>query len=756
MKRVSKKNQLTEGDIKRYTFNFWKVIIGIVALGFLFILSIRLGLFGKLPSFSDLENPKSNLASEVITDDHKVLGTYYVQNRSNVKYSELSPYLVKALVSTEDKRFYDHSGIDYSRTFTVIFHTLTGNKQGGSTITQQLALNLFSDGRQKNFLKRIIQKFQEWVTAVRLERNYTKDEIITMYFNTVDFGAYNTFGIKSAARTYFNTTPDKLTAEQAALLVGMLKGPGAYSPVRFPEKSKIRRNTVLNNMVAANFISAEEASNAKEKPLGLELKIANYGEGLGPYFRAVLKDQIKKEFANLKIVRADGTPYDLDRDGLKIYTTINMSMQQYAEDAQKEWMKQLQSKFSAQWKNRDPFKGDKAKLLISGMKRSDRYRILREEGLNDDEIKKAFNVKVPMNIFTWKGSKDTMMTPMDSIKYNKLMLRNAMMSMEPKTGHIKAWVGGIDFDHFKYDQVKMGTRQVGSTAKPFTYAVAIDNGYSPCYSIPNYQQTYNGWTPRGNAQGGNPITLAKALAYSQNFATAYLVHEVGAAEVAALTKRMGITSDVPNYPSISLGAYEASVFDMVGAYSAFVNQGTWIEPTALLRIEDKNGTHIYDKAPKVVKALNSESAYIIVDMLKKVVSQGTARRIQWKYNLTNPIGGKTGTTNDNSDAWFIGITPELVTGVWTGAEDRGISFDRMEYGQGAAAAMPVFAFFMQKVYKDSNLKYTKGDFEQPQGGLTRVIDCNQYWGGGGSDVEDGSTDSSSKEEPKLKDDRLGF
>ncbi|MFE2859889.1 MULTISPECIES: penicillin-binding protein 1A [Sphingobacterium] len=756
MKRVSKKNQLNEADVKRYTFNFWKIIVGIVAIGFLFILSIRLGLFGKLPSFSDLENPKSNLASEVITEDHKVLGTYYVQNRSNVKYSELSPYLVKALVSTEDKRFYDHSGIDYSRTFTVIFHTLTGNKQGGSTITQQLALNLFSDGRQKNFLKRVIQKFQEWITAVRLERNYTKDEIITMYFNTVDFGAYNTYGIKSAARTYFNTTPDKLTAEQAALLVGMLKGPGAYSPVRYPEKSRTRRNTVLNNMVAANFISAEEATKAKEKPLGLELKIANYGEGLAPYFRAVLKDEIKKEFAKLSITKPDGTPYDLDRDGLKIYTTINMSMQQYAEDSQKEWMKQLQSKFSAQWKNRDPFKGDKAKLLMSGMKRSDRYRILKEEGLNEDAIKKAFNVKVPMNIFTWKGSVDTMMTPMDSIKYNKLMLRNAMMSMEPKTGHIKAWVGGIDFDHFKYDQVKMGTRQVGSTAKPFTYAVAIDNGYSPCYSIPNYQQTYNGWTPRGNAQGGNPITLAKALAYSQNYATAYLVHEVGAAEVAALTKRMGITSDVPNYPSISLGAYEASVFDMVGAYSAFVNQGTWIEPTAILRIEDKNGTPIYDKAPKVVKALNSESAYIIVDMLKKVVSQGTARRIQWMYKLTNPIGGKTGTTNDNSDAWFIGITPELVTGVWTGAEDRGISFDRMEYGQGAAAAMPVFAYYMQKVYKDSNLKYTKGDFEQPQGGLTRVIDCNQYWGGGGSDVEDGSTDSSGKDATKLKDDRLGF
>ncbi len=745
MKRESKQNQLTSEDIRRYTGYFWKFLIAMVVLGFLFILSIRIGLFGKLPTFADLENPKSNLASEVITSDDRVLGTYYVQNRSNVKYSELSPYLIQALISTEDKRFYGHSGIDYKRTISIIFYNIVGKKQGASTITQQLALNLFSDGRAKNTFKRIIQKFQEWVTAVRLERNYTKEEIITMYFNTVDFGAYNTFGIKSAARTYFNTTPDKLTADQAALLVGMLKGPGVYSPVRYPQSAIARRNTVLFNMAASNFISTDEAKTASQKPLGLELKISNYGEGLAPYFRAVLKEEIKKEFKKLSITRPDGTPYDLDRDGLKIYTTINYSMQQYAEDAQREWMKDLQRTFAQQWKNNNPFKGDKAKLLTSGMKRSDRYRMLKEEGKSEDEIRAAFDVKVPMTIFTWNGNVDTVMTPMDSIKYNKLFLRNAMMSMEPKTGHIKAWVGGINFEHFKYDQVKMGTRQVGSTAKPFTYAVAVDNGYSPCYSIPNFQQDYNGWSPRGTAEGGNPITLGKALALSQNFATAFLVHEVGADAVAALTKKMGITSEVPNYPSISLGSYEASVYDMVGAYSAFVNHGTWVEPTMILRIEDKNGTPIYEKAPKVVKALNSESAYIMVDMLKKVVSQGTAGRLRWKFNLLNPIGGKTGTTNDNSDAWFMGITPELVSGVWTGAEDRGISFYSMSSGQGANAAMPIFALYMQKVYADPKLKYTKGDFALPEGGLTRELDCNKY-----------SNFQGTSAEPQLDDDRLGF
>ncbi|WDF69451.1 transglycosylase domain-containing protein [Sphingobacterium oryzagri] len=748
MKRESKQTKLKDEDIKRYTFNFWKILIALILLGVIFIASVRFGVFGKLPSFEELENPKSNLASEILSDDLSVLGTYYKHNRSNVKYSELSPYLVQALISTEDKRFYDHSGIDYSRTITSVFHTILGNKQGGSTITQQLALNLFSERRERNTFKRVMQKFQEWITAVRLERSYTKEEIITMYFNTVDFGYKNTYGIKSAARTFFSTTPDKLSPEEAAILVGMLKGPSLYSPVKFPDNAMIRRNTVLNNMADQNFLTSEELAKAKSTPINLKLRISNYGEGLAPYFRAVLKEEIKKEFQRLSITKADGTPYDLDRDGLKIYTPINYAMQQYAEEAQKEWMAKLQRDFDRQYRNADPFRGENAKLLVAGMRRSDRYRVLKDAGLSEEEIKKEFEKKVPMSLFTYKGNIDTVMTPMDSIRYNKLFLRNSVMSMEPKTGHIKAWVGGVNFEHFKFDQVKQGKRQVGSTAKPFTYATAIDNGYSPCFTVPNHMQTYGNWTPRGTTQGGDPITLSNALKYSQNFATAYVINEVGAANVASLTKKMGITSDVPNYPSISLGAYEASVFDMVGAYSAFVNHGTWIEPTMILRIEDKNGTPIYERTPKVVKAINSESAYIMVNMLKGVVDGGTGSRVRRaEYGgLTNPMGGKTGTTNDNSDAWFIGVTPDLVTGVWTGAEDRGIRFYSMASGQGASAALPIFGLYMRKVYNDKKLAYTQDDFPLPPGGLTREIDCGKYVPFYGTPSEEG----------QLDDDRLGF
>lgn len=748
MKRESKQ-KLTDIHIKRYTRNFWMILCSIVILAVLFLVSVRIGIFGKLPSFEELENPKSNLASEILTDDLQILGTYYKHNRSNVKYSELSPYLVHALISTEDKRFYEHSGIDYSRTISsIVYTTLLNKKQGGSTITQQLALNLFSERRERNTSKRIMQKFQEWITAVRLERSYTKEEIITMYFNTVDFGAYNTFGIKSAARTYFNTTPDQLTPEQAAILVGMLKGTYIYSPVRFPENAIKRRNTVLNNMVDQNFLTQEEGQKAKEQPLDLKLRISSYGEGMAPYFRAVLKQELKKEFNRLSITKADGTPYDLDRDGLKVYTPINYTMQQYAEEAQKEWMEKLQRDFDRQYRNSDPFKGENAKLLVSGMRRSDRYRVLKDAGMSAEEIEREFNKKVPMTLYTYKGNVDTVMTPMDSIRYNKLFLQNAVMSMEPKTGHIKAWVGGINFEHFKFDHVKLAERQVGSTAKPFTYAAAIDNGYSPCFPVPNHSRTYGNWTPRGTIQGGDPITLKNALKYSQNFASAYVINEVGAATVASLTKRMGISSNVPNYPSIALGAYEASVFDMVGAYAAFVNHGTWIEPTMILRVEDKNGTPIYEKTPTVVKALNSESAYIMVDMLKGVVDGGTGSRLRWADygGFKNPMGGKTGTTNDNSDAWFIGITPELVTGVWTGAEDRGIRFYSMASGQGAQAALPIYGLYMQKVYGDKKLEYTQEDFELPPGGLTREIDCSQYREFLGAPPEEDS----------LNDDRLGF
>lgn len=727
-------SQLTKQELNRYTILFWKWIIGIIAFGAILIFSIGLGLFGRLPDLRTLENPKSNQASEVISDDNVVLGTYYVQNRSNVRYDEISPNVINALIATEDIRFYNHSGIDFKRTFTIIFYNLVGKRQGASTITQQLALNLFSkEGRSRDFLKRLIQKSQELIVAVKLERQYTKEEILTMYLNTVDFGSYNTFGIKSAARTYFNTTPDKLKPEQAAVLIGMLKGPSLYNPYRNPDRALLRRNTVLENMGKANYISEEEEERLKKIPLTLEFNPSDHNEGSAPYFRAVLKKDIQQTLEENSIYKADGTPYDLDRDGLKIYTTINSRMQKYAEQSQQEYLKTLQVQFNNSWKGRDPFNIPEAKLLISqGMRRSDRYLQLKSEGKTEEEILQNFNTPARMSIFSWRGEIDTLMRPLDSIKYYKLMLRNAMMSMEPQTGYIRAWVGGTNFTHFKYDQVKMGTRQVGSTAKPFTYAVAIGSaGYSPCYTVPNEPVGIDAgdgttWTPKAyNPIPGN-LTLKKALANSQNYITAYMMKQVGQTAVATLTKNMGISSDVPAVPSICLGSFDASVYDMVGAYSVFVNHGVWTEPIYLLRIEDKNGNVIYERRPKVKVVLDEQTAYIMTDMLKAVVTEGTGVRLGWKYKLTNPIGGKTGTTQNNSDGWFMGITPELVTGVWTGAEDRAIHFSTTSFGEGANTALPIFGLYMQKVYADPTLKYSKGDFPLPKGGITTIIDCAAY------------------------------
>lgn len=722
-----KTEQFTKEDSRRYTVNFWKIVIGFIAFGIIVIFSIGLGLFGKLPSFRDLENPKSNLASDVISDDGKVLGSYFVQNRSNVRYDQISPNVINALIATEDVRFYSHSGIDFKRTFTIIFYNLVGKKQGASTITQQLALNLFQEeGRSHQYLKRVIQKLQEWIIAIKLERNYTKEEIITMYLNTVDFGSYNSFGIKSAAQTYFNTTPDKLSPEQAALLIGMLKGPSYYSPTRNPERALARRNTVLDNMLKAGYLTSAETEEYKEKSLGLNFRPISHTEGYAAYFRAVLKRDIQKIFDDQNIKKADGTPYDLDRDGLRIYTTINSKMQKYAEDAQRDYIRTLQVQFSRIWRSRNPFVGEAAVLLDQGMKRSDRYKVLKEEGLSDDEIRKNFNTRTKMAVFTWKGNIDTTMTPMDSIKYYKLILRNALMSMEPQTGYIRAWVGGINFEHFKYDQVKMGARQVGSTAKPFTYAAAINNGYSPCYQAPNEPINLDGWAPRSDHTIPGYITLKLALAKSQNWVTAYMMKQVGPTAVATLTKKMGITTDVPAYPSICLGTFDATLYDMVGAYSVFVNHGLWTEPIYLLRIEDKNGNVLYERRPKVVEALNPQTAYVMTDMLKGVVQNGTGVRLRYKYKFSNPIGGKTGTTQRNSDGWFIGITPQLVTGVWTGAEDRAIHFTSTNQGEGANSALPVFALYMQKVYADKSLNYSKGDFEPPAGGLKITINCDAY------------------------------
>lgn len=748
---MQKKTTLTSNDISRYNKTFWKVIIGFIAFIALIIVATGFGLFGELPSFRDLENPKSNQASIIYTSDKSELGNYFVQNRSNVRYQDISPNVINALISTEDVRFKEHSGIDFKRTFTIFLYNFIGKKQGGSTITQQLALNLFSaEGRARSVLKRIPQKLRELIVAIKLERNYTKEEIITMYLNTVDFGN-NSFGIKAAARTYFNTTPAKLSAPQAATLIGILKGVTLYSPTRNPDRALGRRNLILSKMYDEDFISLDVYEAAKAKGLELHFRPTNHNEGLATYFRTILKQDIQKTFSSLSITKADGSTYDLDRDGLKIYTTIDSKMQLYAEQAQKDYMKDLQNQFNKHWKGMNPFKGNE-NLLAQGMKRSDRYAALKEEGKSDEEIRDNFNTPTKMEIFSWKGNIDTTMTPMDSIKYYKMFLRNSMMVMDPSNGEVRAWVGGIDFEHFKYDQVKMGTRQVGSTAKPFTYAVGIDNGYSPCYQVNNVPYTVTGygepWTPRGYGSIPGYLTLRKALANSQNYITAWVMQQVGPTAVSTLIKRMGVTTDVPPYPSIALGSFEASVYDMVGAYGAFVNHGVWTEPIYLTRVEDKNGNVLYERKPKVVQALNEQTAYVMTYMLKGVVEQGTGVRLRYKYGLNNPIGGKTGTTNDNSDGWFMGITPQLVAGVWTGCEDRAIHFRSTNLGEGANTALPIFALFMKKVYADSSLEIKKGDFEAPKNGTTITLDCNQY--------QNNNTESPSSPGGVNPDERLGF
>lgn len=724
-------NTLPPELIRKYNWRIWKVLIaGIIAFA-IFIVMISFGVFGEIPSFISIEHPKSNEATEVISEEGKVLGTYFVKNRSNVNYGEISPNVINALIATEDIRFRSHSGIDFRRTFTIFLYAIVGKKQGGSTITQQLALNLFSEeGRAKNFSKRIIQKFQEWVIAIKLERNYTKEEIITMYLNTVDFGN-NAYGIKSAARVYFNTTPDKLTVPQAAVLIGLQKGITRYSPTKNPERSLDRRNTVMALMVKEGYITEDQFAGEREKPLNLRFNAATNNDGIAPYFRAVLKTEVKKILEERSINKADGTPYDLDRDGLKIYSTINFQMQVYAEEAQKEYMKTLQAQFTKSWKGRNPFRGME-KLIDQGVKRSDRYKSLKSEGKSDEEITADFNTPARLSIFTWKGNIDTLMKPIDSVKYYKLLLRNAMMAMDPRTGDIKAWVGGINFEHFKYDQVKMGKRQVGSTAKPFTYAVAIENGYSPCYEVLNEPVTISNpgspdWTPRNS---GTPlpgkITLQKGLAYSQNYIVAYLMKQVGPTAVMNEIKKMGITSEVPAVPSISLGTFDASIYDMVGAYGVFANKGAWTQPNFITKIEDKNGVVLYESKPIIKVAMNEEVAYVMTRMLRGVITGGTGSRLSYKYKVNGPIGGKTGTTQNNSDGWFMAITPDLVAGVWTGCEDRAFHFTSTRDGEGANSALPIYAGFMKRVYANPSLKMSKNDFVPPNAGVNIIYDCNQY------------------------------
>jgi len=733
-------------DFHKYIRNFW-IIYGasVLFILFLFILTSFGGL-GFMPTFEELENPKSNLASEVYSADQVLLGKYYIENRTVSHYSELSPHIINALIATEDARFIEHSGIDFRSLGRVLFGVITFNRGagGGSTITQQLAKNLFPRQENPNIFSLVFRKFKEWIIAVKLERNYTKEEILAMYLNTVDFGCQS-FGIKSAAKTYFNITPAELNTEQSALLVGMLQAPSKFNPVRNPERAKARREVVLAQMKKYNYLTQKQYDSLKVIKIDMsKYKLQDQNTGLATYFREYLR-LVLTQWCTTHY-KADGkTPYNLYKDGLKIYTTINSKMQKYAEDAMQEYLgKTLQPEFYQTWKGvkRAPYDytfkdADITTLLETSMKRSDRYIKLKARGVSDDLIKKDFETPTHMMIFSWKGEHDTIMTPMDSIRYCKWFLQSGLMSMEPQTGYVRAYVGGFDYRYFKYDHVCSGKRQVGSSFKPFLYALAMQEGeFSPCTKVPNVAVTFDmpdgtKWTPKnaGSAKQereGEMITLKWALANSVNYISAYLMKRYSPYAVVKIARKMGIKSDLPPVYSLCLGTADLSVYEMTGAYSAFANKGVYVEPIFITRIEDKNGNVLQTFSPKTEEAVSEETAYLMIMLMKGVVEAGTGVSIRYTYKLTNPIAGKTGTTQNQSDGWFMGVTPYLVTGVWVGCEDRSIHFRSIAQGQGAHMALPIWAKYMQKVYADKSLAVKKDDFEKPAKPLSVEVDCAKY------------------------------
>lgn len=714
----------------------WIIILFPVLSLFLVVLLTSLGVFGSLPTIEDLANPRSNLASEIISSDQEVLGKFYIENRINVSYDQLSPKLVDALVSTEDARFYEHSGIDLRALFRVLVRTVLGGDRdsgGGSTLTQQLAKNMFPRENLSKFGV-VLRKIKEWIIATKLERNYTKNEVLALYLNTVDFG-YQAFGIKSASQIFFDTTPDSLKYEEAAVLVGVLKGPSYYNPVRNYDRSLTRRNVVLSQMLKYKKIDQAQYDSLKVLPIDLSrFKAESHNSGQATYFREFLRDQMNTWCKEHK--KPDGTNYNLYKDGLKIYTTINSRMQAHAEEAVEEHLKVLQKQFFQHWSKRKnaPFYGiteAKAELIIDqAVKRSDRYRRLKKANASNEEIEKSFNTKTEMKIFTWNGDSTVTMTPRDSVRYNKYILQTGVMSIEPQTGYVRAWVGGINQKYFQYDHVYNGKRQVGSTFKPFVYAIAMQEGWSPCKEVPNIPiciETPSGpWCPSNSSKEneGEMMQLKKALAHSVNRVSAYLVKQFGVEPVIQMVRRMGIKSHIDAVPSICLGTADLSVYEMVGAMGAIVNKGVFIEPTWITRIEDKNGNVIEEFIPHSEEAMSEQTAYLVVELMKGVVEGGTATRLRGRYKLTNPIAGKTGTTQNNSDGWFMGLTPELVTGVWVGCEDRAAHFRSTALGQGANMALPIWGLYMQKVYADKKLSVSKDDFEKPVG-LDVEIDCSK-------------------------------
>ncbi|RZS95030.1 penicillin-binding protein 1A [Cecembia calidifontis] len=739
---------MTNKIIKIIWLVFVAGIIGFVL--FVWAVSVNfLGLFGELPDFKALENPRTEVASELYSADGVLLGSYFRENRSPVSYNELAPNLVNALIATEDVRFEKHSGIDLQSMGRVLFKSLILRQGagGGSTLSQQTAKNLFktrnleSQGALSRVpgLRMLIIKTKEWIVATKLEKSYTKEEILTLYLNTSEFGS-NAYGIKTAAKTFFNKNPNELTVQESAVLVGLFKAPTYYSPVFNPENSLRRRNTVLAQMEKYGFLTKSERDSLMALPIELDYRVENQNQGLATYFREVLKaDLLKWTKENLK---ADGTPYDLFGDGLKIYTTIDSRMQRYAEEAVDEHMRELQKKFENEMGNRDPWIDENGRVipnfLETQVKRTEAYRnLVRRYGAESDSINIKLNEKKRMRIFSWtKGEIDTLMSTMDSLRHYKKHLQTGFMSMDPHTGHVKAWVGGINHKHFKFDHVKQAKRQPGSTFKPFVYAAAIENGYSPCYTVIDQPVEVNipgqpAWTPK-NADGKfsyEKMTIRRAMAQSVNSVTAFMMKKLGPKVVVETAHRLGITSDLEEVPALALGTADVSVYEMVGAMATFVNKGEHIVPFYIERIEDKNGNVLQQFTPKKRPAMSEEHAYLMVYMMRGGFeeSRGTSQGVPWTLrDQGNELGGKTGTTQNASDGWYMGMSKDLVSGVWVGGDDRAIHFRSWVSGQGGQTARPIWVRYMAKVYADPTLGYTKGPFPRPERPLSIEIDCDKY------------------------------
>ena len=740
----------------------WALLAASVLTAGLAFYAINEGWIGYMPPIEDLQNPINRFATQVISADGRVMGTwnYNRENRIIVDYTQLSPSLVQALVATEDVRFYEHSGIDfYALGRAVVKRGLLRQKSagGGSTITQQLAKQLYSETAH-SVMERLLQKPIEWVIAVKLERNYTKDEILTMYLNYFDF-LHNAVGIKTASNTYFSKEPKDLTPTEAAVLVGLCKNPSYYNPVRHPDRSMERRNVVLGQMLKAGYITEADYQKYCAEPLNLKFHVADHKDGIAVYFRDFLRRYMMAKKPNIsdypswnmvkyhidsinwetdplygwcnKNLKKNGDPYNVYTDGLKVHTTIDSRMQEYAEQAAQEHVvKFLQPAFDKENKGHKnaPYSGSISqdqlnKILMRSVRQSERYRLLKASGANEEQIMQSFRTKTEMSVFTYHGEKDTIMTPLDSIRYYKSFLRTGFMSICPQNGHVKAYVGGLDFTHFAYDMAMEGRRQVGSTIKPFLYSLAMENGFSPCDLAPNVQQTYmvagRPWTPRnsGHARYGEMVTLKWGLQQSNNWISAYLMSKLSPQAFVTLLHEYGIRNpDIHPSMALCLGPCEITVGEMVSAYTAFVNHGIRAAHMFVTRIEDNEGNEIAQFQPRMNEVISEESANKMLYMLKAVVDGGTAGRLRHKYGFTAELGGKTGTTNNNSDAWFMGLTPNLVTGVWVGGDDRDIHFASMAMGQGATMALPVFALYMQRVYKDKQLGYNeKAVFDLPPG-----------------------------------------